>query len=101
MLGGRRAVHGRQLLQEASVGRECKGVGHLQARRRLRLAQRQEVTRHQASSGLHGGLWALSGRAPTELYLNFETRSACSRITRALSSASVPVGSPLYVTLGL
>jgi len=26
---------------------------------------------------------------------NFETRSACSRITRALSSVGVPVGSPL------
>jgi hypothetical protein len=26
---------------------------------------------------------------------NFETRSACSRMTRALSSVSVPVGSPL------
>jgi hypothetical protein len=34
------------------------------------------------------GLW--------EPHLNLETRSACSRITRALSSASVPVGSPLY-----
>jgi hypothetical protein len=27
-------------------------------------------------------------------YLNLETRSACSRMTRALSLASVPVGSP-------
>jgi hypothetical protein len=26
---------------------------------------------------------------------NFETRSACSRMTRALSSVNVPVGSPL------
>lgn len=34
-------------------------------------------------------------------HLNFETRSACSRITRALSSTSVPVGSPLYMTRGL
>ena len=33
-------------------------------------------------------------------YLNFETRSACSRMTLALSLAAVPVGSPLYLTLG-
>jgi len=33
-------------------------------------------------------------------YLNRETRSACSRIARALSLASVPVGSPLYNILG-
>ena len=31
----------------------------------------------------------------TYTYLNFETRSACSRMTRALSSVRVPVGSPL------
>ena len=38
-----------------------------------------------------------TGREPTStcIYLNFETRSACSRITRALSSVRVPVGSPL------
>ena len=34
-------------------------------------------------------------------YLNFDTRSACSRMTRALSLISVPVGSPLYNILGL
>ena len=28
-------------------------------------------------------------------YLKFDTRSACSRITRALSSVRVPVGAPL------
>jgi hypothetical protein len=33
-------------------------------------------------------------------YLNLETRSAFSRITLALSAATVPVGSPLYRTLG-
>ena len=33
-------------------------------------------------------------------HLNLETRSACSRMTRALSSTSVPVGSPLYMTRG-
>ena len=35
-----------------------------------------------------------------ESYLNFDTRSACSRITLALSVAAVPVGSPLYIILG-
>ena len=33
-------------------------------------------------------------------YLNLETRSACSRMTLALSVAAVPVGSPLYMILG-
>ena len=33
-------------------------------------------------------------------YLKFETRSACSRMTLALSVAAVPVGSPLYMILG-
>ena len=34
-------------------------------------------------------------------YLNFETRSANSSMTLAASAAAVPVGSPLYVILGL
>ena len=34
-------------------------------------------------------------------YLNFDTRSACSKMTRALSAKGVPVGSPWYVTRGL
>jgi hypothetical protein len=33
-------------------------------------------------------------------YLNLDTRSACSRMTLALSLISVPVGSPLYNILG-
>jgi hypothetical protein len=33
-------------------------------------------------------------------YLNLEMRSAFSRMTLALSAAAVPVGSPLYMTLG-
>jgi hypothetical protein len=35
------------------------------------------------------------------VYLNSEMRSACSRISLALSAAIVPVGSPLYMILGL
>ena len=35
-----------------------------------------------------------------EPYLKFDTRSACSRMTRALSAATVPVGSPLYMIRG-
>jgi hypothetical protein len=35
-----------------------------------------------------------------QAYLNLETRSAFSRMTLALSAAGVPVGSPLYITLG-
>jgi hypothetical protein len=31
-----------------------------------------------------------------KLYRKFDTRSASSRMTRALSDAGVPVGSPLY-----
>src|SRR5262245_58092562 len=38
---------------------------------------------------------------PFSLHLNCDTRSACSRMTRALSLARVPVGSPLYIILGL
>ena len=33
-------------------------------------------------------------------HLNFDTLSACSRMTRALSSIGVPVGSLLYITRG-
>jgi hypothetical protein len=33
-------------------------------------------------------------------HLNLETRPACSRITLALSFASVPTGSPMYFTRG-
>jgi hypothetical protein len=33
-------------------------------------------------------------------YRKFDTRSACSRMTLALSLAAVPVGSPLYKILG-
>ena len=50
-------------------------------------------------SGVNNGITyfypQLRSRLAGPCQRNFETRSACSRMTRALSSLGVPVGSPL------
>ena len=47
-----------------------------------------------------GGCCAAEDSRPSASHLKFETRSACSRMTLALSAAAIPVGSPWYMILG-